>query len=38
MVIIYERQVRFNERTAQDMITGLVQGCREVGEFVSTPI
>ncbi|KIJ20240.1 hypothetical protein PAXINDRAFT_68597 [Paxillus involutus ATCC 200175] len=30
-VVIYERQQRFNQQAAQDMIKGLVHGCTEVG-------
>ncbi|KIK94706.1 hypothetical protein PAXRUDRAFT_827744 [Paxillus rubicundulus Ve08.2h10] len=34
-VVIYERQQRFNQQAAQDMIKGLVHGCNEVGMKVS---
>ncbi|KAF8138405.1 argonaute-like protein [Boletus edulis] len=35
MVVIYERQQRFNQQAAQDMIDGLLRGCRDVGMKVN---
>jgi Mid domain of argonaute len=32
VVVIYAEQRRFNEGTARDMVSGLVRGCRQVGE------
>ncbi|KAI6105779.1 argonaute-like protein [Pisolithus sp. B1] len=32
IVVVYERQQRFNQQSAQDMINGLVQCSRDVGE------
>lgn len=34
IVVVYERQQRFNQQSAQDMIAGLVQGCTEVGTWI----
>jgi len=34
IVVVYERQQRFGQQAAQDMIAGLVQGCTEVGMWV----
>ena len=31
MVIIYERQLRFNDRVASQMVYDLVRGCEAVG-------
>lgn len=31
VVVIYERQARFNENAARDMVNGLVGSCRDVG-------
>jgi eukaryotic translation initiation factor 2C len=31
MVIVYERQQRFNDQVANQMVTGLVNGCEAVG-------
>jgi hypothetical protein len=33
MVIIYERQQRFNEQTANQMATELVKACEAVGAY-----
>ncbi|KAN0097521.1 Piwi domain containing protein [Tylopilus felleus] len=35
MVVIYERQQRFNQQAAQDMIDGLLRSCRDVGMKVN---
>jgi hypothetical protein len=32
MVIIYERQQRFNDQTANQMVNDLVRACEVVGE------
>jgi hypothetical protein len=32
MVIVYERQQRFNEQTVNQMAAGLVSACEAVGE------
>ncbi|KAF9226544.1 argonaute-like protein [Gyrodon lividus] len=31
LVVVYERQQRFNQQAAQDMINGLLQSCKDVG-------
>ncbi|KAH0839868.1 argonaute-like protein [Lanmaoa asiatica] len=33
IVVIYERQQRFNQQAAQDMIDGLLRSCNDVGEL-----
>jgi len=33
MVIVYERQQRFNEQTANQMATDLVKACEAVGAY-----
>ncbi|KAH7887674.1 argonaute-like protein [Phlebopus sp. FC_14] len=35
IVVIYERQQRFNQQAAQDMIDGLVRSCNAVGMLVN---
>ncbi|KAG6333722.1 hypothetical protein ID866_5365 [Astraeus odoratus] len=35
IVVVYERQQRFNQQAAQDMIDGLVRSCRDVGMRVN---
>ena len=32
IVVVYERQQRFNQQAAQDMIDGLLRCCRDVGK------
>jgi eukaryotic translation initiation factor 2C len=32
IVVVYERQQRFSQQAAQDMIDGLLRGCSDVGE------
>lgn len=33
IVVVYERQQRFNQQAAQDMIDGLLRSCSDVGEL-----
>jgi hypothetical protein len=36
MVIIYERQPRFNSHAANEMIRGFVNGCHAVGRIIES--
>ncbi|KAJ7781167.1 argonaute-like protein [Mycena metata] len=37
VVVIYEQQRRFNDGAAQDMVTGLINSCRDVGIKLAPP-
>lgn len=38
MVVVYERQQRFGQQAASDMVSGLVQGCTEVGMSIGPKV